>query len=237
MIFVPEDCVAVGVLSNNGSMDAVTLGNKVLGLVLPELAPKGQGMGIRSVAFSEREGKDLPGYYQLPDGLLATVEAEEDRLYIHTPFYPTRLPLMKTGASSYRIELLNADLVPEFDDHGKVCAFSSTTPIGAMRAIKLPPVEMDEQAMVEYMGWYFNEELFNLWEVVLDNGCLALFHPHFPEIRLFPVMKDEFSSETENFDRLKFLRNAEDRVIALAMSGDRAFNIRFHKVREVSYVH
>jgi CubicO group peptidase (beta-lactamase class C family) len=237
MIFVPEDCVAVGVLSNNGSMDAVTLGNKILGLVLPELAPQSQAASTgKSAALSEREGKDLPGYYQMQDGLLATVELEEDRLFIHTPFYPTRVPLVKTGDQQYRIQLLNATLTPEFDEHGKICAFNSTSPIGVMRAEKLPPIAMDEASRQEYAGRYFNEELFNQWEVVCADGGLALFHPHFPEIRLFPVLKDEFSSDTENFERLKFVRNSENRVVALEMSGDRAFNIRFHKIHTLTYI-
>jgi CubicO group peptidase (beta-lactamase class C family) len=235
MIFVPEDCVAVGVLSNNGSMDAATLGSKILGLVLPALAPKSQAGGVQSVAISEREGKDLPGYYQMPDGLLATVELEEDQLYIHTPFYPTRIPLKKTGDKAYKIELLNADLVPELDEHGKLIAFNSNSPIGAMRAAKLPPVQLDGQALAEFTGRYMNEELLNQWEVGLVNGALAIFHPHFPEMKLFPVLKDEFSSDTENFDRIKFIRNANHQVIALEMSGDRAFNIRFNKIREISY--
>ena len=238
LIFLPEEGVAVGVLSNNGSMDAVTLGNKVLGLVLPELAPKTQGgTAGKSAAFSEREGKDLPGYYQMSEGLLATVQAEEDTFFIHTPFYPTRLLLKKTGDNRYRIDLLNADLIPEFDEHGKVQAFNSTSPIGVMRAVKLPPVEIDAQELAEYAGHYFNPELLNMWEVAASNGSLVLFHPHFPEIRLFPVLKDEFSSETENFDRLKFIRNADNRVVALEMSGDRAFNIHFDKIQTISFVH
>jgi hypothetical protein len=76
-----------------------------------------------------------------------------------------------------------------------------------------------------------------VWEVGLVNGSLILFHPHFPEIKLFPVLKDEFSSETENFERLKFIRNAENRVIALEFSGDRAFNIHFRRVEQVIYSH
>ena len=236
MIFVPADRVAVGILSNNGSMDAATLGNLVLGLVLPELAPAHQTASIKSSAFSEREGKDLPGYYQMPNGLLATVESEEDQLFIHTPFYPTRVPLIKTGDKSYKIQLLNADLVPEYDEQGKLIAFNSNSPIGAMRAVKLPPVELDQQMVSEFTGRYFNEELLNMWEVGLTGGSLVIFHPHFPEIKLFPVLKDEFSSETENFDHIKFIRNADQHVIALEMSGDRAFNIRFNKVREIGYL-
>lgn len=237
LIFLPEECVAVGVLSNNGSMDAVTLGNKILGLVLPELAPKAQGgAASKSAAFSEHEGKDLPGYYQMPDGLLATVEAEEDSFFIHTPFYPTRLPLKKTGENRYRIDLLNADMTPELDEHGKVRAFNSTSPIGVLRAVKLPPVEIDAQALAEYAGRYFNAELLNMWEVAAVNGSLVIFHPHFPEIKLFPVLKDEFSSETENFDRLKFIRSAAGQVTALEMSGDRAFNIHFDKVQAITFV-
>lgn len=236
MIFVPEDRIAVGVISNNGSMDASTLGYKLLDLVLPGMGIKGKGTaGSKSVAFSEHEGLDLPGYYRLPDGLLATVEAVDDQLMIHTPFYPTRVPLKKIGEKLYKIELLNSDLVPEYDEHGKLIAFNSNSPIGVLRAVKLPPVELDEQALSEYTGRYMNEELLNAWEVGLVNGSLALFHPHFPEIKLFAVLKDEFSSETENFERLKFIRNAENQVIALEFSGDRAFNIRFRRVEQVIY--
>ena len=236
MIFVPEEGVAVGVISNNGSMDAATLGNKVLELVLPGLGIKAGGTaGIKSVAFSETEGKDLPGYYRMPDGLLATVEAVDDQLMIHTPFYPTRVPLKKVGDRHYKIELLNSDLTPEYDEHGKLIAFNSNTPIGALRAVKLPPVEMDENSMAEFTGRYMNEELLNVWEVGLVNGSLTLFHPHFPQIKLFPVLKDEFSSETENFERLKFIRNAQNQVIALELSGDRAFNIRFRRLEHIIY--
>jgi CubicO group peptidase (beta-lactamase class C family) len=234
MIFVPSEGVAVGVLSNNGSMDAATLGSRVLGLVIPQLMPEGQGSrGVKSVAFSEIEGKDLPGVYRMPDGLLATVEASENQLFIHTPFYPVRLPLIKTDEMRYRIEILNAELVAEYDEHGKVCAFSSKTPLGEMHSIKLPPIELDEAALSEYSGRYWNEELLNMWEVGVTEERLTFFHPHFPEIRFFPVLHDEFSSDTENFEKLKFIRDENHQVTALELSGDRAFNIRFKRVKEV----
>lgn len=237
MIFVPAARVAVGVLSNNGSMDAATLGRKVLSLVLPEQSPQAQGKAeARSAAFSEQEKYDLLGYYQMPDGLLASVEAQDGLLYIQTPFYPFRLPLIKTGERRYKIEQLNADLNAEYDEHGQVCAFNSMSPIGPIRSVKLPPVQVDEQSMSGYTGRYFNEELLNTWDVGLDSQGLVIFHPHFPEIRLLPVLEDEFTSRTENFARLKFIRNAEKQVIALEMSGDRAFNIRFNKVKAIHYM-
>ena len=178
----------------------------------------------------------MPGYYSLPDGLLATIQSEEDRLYIQSPFYPTRVPIIKIGDKSYKIELLNADLRPEYDEHGKLVAFNSSSPIGEQRAIKLPPVEVDQQALVQFTGRYFSEKLLNMWELGLTDGKLTIFHPHFPQIKLFPVLEDEFSSDTENFDRIKFIRNDDNRVVALEISGDRAFNIHFDKVDAISYI-
>lgn len=235
MIFIPDAGVAVGVLSNNGSMDAATLGSKVLGLVIPELAPRSLGSAaVKSLAFSEPERNDLLGYYRMPDGLLTKVETSENQLFIQTPFYPVRLPLIKTGEKHYKVELLNADLEAEYDKDGKVCGFSSTSPLGAMHSVKLPPLEMDEAGLAEYAGRYWNEELLNMWEVGVTKGYLTFFHPHFPEITFSPALKDEFSSKTENFDKLKFIRNSDNQVIAFELSGDRAFNLRFKRVKEVT---
>jgi CubicO group peptidase (beta-lactamase class C family) len=236
MLFVPDAGVAVGVLSNNGSMDAATLGGKLLGLLLPELGPQAQASARdrRAAAFSEAERKDLPGYYRLPDGLLVKVEASENRLFILTPFYPVRLELVKTGEKRYRIEILNADMEAETDEHGKVCAFTSTSPLGAMRSVKIPPMKMDEAGLAEYTGLYWNEELLNMWEVGVSQGRLTFFHPHFPQISFDPVLKDEFSSQTEYFDKLKFIRGSDDQVIAFELSGDRAFDIRFRRVKEIA---
>ncbi len=235
MIFVPEAGVAVGVLSNNGSMDAMTLGGKALGLVIPELATQTPlKVGSKSFHFSDSEGKDLPGVYRMQDGLLAKVENVENKLFIYTPFYPTRLPLIKVAEQRYKIEALSADLQPEYSDQGKVRAFISQTPLGTMYAEKLPPLEVPPEKLAEYAGRYWNEELLNLWEVGVVEGRLTFFHPHYPAITFFPVLEDEFSSEVESFDKLKFIRGDDNQVIAFELSGDRAFNIRFGRVQAIT---
>jgi len=234
MIFVPDARVAVGVLSNNGATDPVTLGYKILGLALPELAPKGlQFAGAQTAEISEAERKDLVGSYRMPDGLLATVEIAEDSLFIHTPFYPFRLPLLKVGDKRYKIDLLGAEMEAECDAQGKVQAFSSSTPLGPMRSVKLPPIEITPEGLAEYAGRYWSSELLNMWELSVSEGSLSMFHPHFPQITFFPVLQDEFSSRTENFDKLKFIRSTDGQITAFELSGDRAFNVRFNRVKEI----
>lgn len=236
MIFVPEAGVAVGVLSNNGSMDAVTLGGKVLALVLPELAPRAaQISGVPVVDVTESEMEEMAGCYRMPDGLLSTVVVSDHMLFIHTPYYPFRLPLLKIGKGHYKIDILGSELKAEYDESGRMCAVSSLTPLGPMHADKLPPMELNEKELAEYTGKYWNEELLNLWRVEIQGGHLTLVHPHFPSLKCFPVLKDEFSSETENFEKLKFTRSEDGSVNGLEFSGDRALNIHFKRVEQIIY--
>jgi CubicO group peptidase (beta-lactamase class C family) len=234
MIFVPEAGVAVGVLSNNGTMDAVTLGGKILALVLPELAPRAtQIAGVPVLDASEKEMKELAGCYRMPDGLLSTVVIAEHKLFIHTPYYPFRLPLLKIGTGHYKIDILGAEMKVEYDQAGTLCAVSSLTPLGPMHADKLPPIDLTEDELREYIGRYWSEELLNMWEVAIKGAHLSLVHPHFPTLELFPVLKDEFSSELENFEKIKFTRAVDGKVNGLEFSGDRALNIHFKRVEQI----
>ncbi|NOH03362.1 MAG: hypothetical protein HND47_16070 [Chloroflexi bacterium] len=98
---------------------------------LPELAPRGaQIAGAPILEASEKEMHELAGCYRMPDGLLSTVVIAEHKLFIHTPYYPFRLPLLKIGAGHYKIDILGAELQVEYDQAGKLCAVSSLTPIG-----------------------------------------------------------------------------------------------------------
>jgi CubicO group peptidase (beta-lactamase class C family) len=236
MIFIPDARVAVGVLSNNGTMDATTLGEKALGLVIAELAPKGaKGAGPKPTPPTKNEWEDLAGCYRLPDGLLARIEISDNSLYIHTPYTPFKLPLLEMGGNRYKAEGLGVEMEVEYDEQGKICAVVSESPMGSMRAEKLATVKTEEPGLAEYSGKYWSEELLNMWEVGITGGHLSLFHPHFPDLAFFPVLKDEFSSENHFFGKLKFIRNANDEVIALEMSGDRAINIHFKRVKEIIY--
>jgi CubicO group peptidase (beta-lactamase class C family) len=234
MIYVPEAGVAVGVLSNNGTMDAVTLGGKVLALALPEMTPKAaQIAGVSVLDTSENEMKELAGCYRMPDGLLSTVVIADHKLFIHTPYYPFRLPLLKIGKGHYKIDILGAELQVEYDPSGQLCAVSSLTPLGPMHADKLPAIELKEDELGEYVGRYWSEELLNMWEVAIKGAHLSLVHPHFPALELFPVLKDEFSSELENFEKIKFTRSTNGQVNGLEFSGDRALNIHFQRVEQI----
>jgi CubicO group peptidase (beta-lactamase class C family) len=234
MIYVPQAGLAVGVLSNNGSMDAVTLGGKVLALVLPEMAPRENLFaGLKAKDVDEVEMERLAGSYRMPDGLLATVVISERKLFIHTPYYPFRLPLVKVAEHQYKIDILGAELTAEYNEAGEIHAFSSLTPLGPMYSVKLAPIVLSDAELAEYCGSYWNAELRNLWEVGVQDGSLALFHPHFPALRFFPVLKDEFSCETENFEKIKFTRGADGSVNGIAFSGDRALNIHFQRVEQI----
>ncbi|NOH03361.1 MAG: hypothetical protein HND47_16065 [Chloroflexi bacterium] len=102
-----------------------------------------------------------------------------------------------------------------------------------MHAEKLLPIVLQEKDLAEYAGRYWSEELLNLWEVAVRSDRLVLVHPHFPGLELFPVLKDEFSSDLENFEKIKFTRSADGHVNGLEFTGDRALGIHFKRVEQV----
>ncbi len=72
-----------------------------------------------------------------------------------------------------------------------------------------------------------------MWGVAVHGNRLALVHPHFPSLELFPVLKDEFSSTLENFEKIKFTRSADGKVNGMEFTGDRALNIHFKRVEQI----
>ena len=234
MVFLPGSGLAVGVMSNNGSADMIELGGKVLGLILPK---PNQNLITRTSPqdLENEEMKEMKGCYQLPDGLILKIIIAEKSLLIRTPYSTDRLPLMKVGHRKYKIESIGMEMEAVPDEVGQIIAFNCQSSMGPLYAVKLPPLELESAELAEYTGKYWNEELFNMWELQVEEGHLTLFHPHFADVTLIPVLEDEFSSEIDRFEELAFHRSEDGRVNGLEFRGNRALYAHFKRVEKIIY--
>jgi len=142
---------------------------------------------------------------------------------------------MKVGNRKYKIERIGMEMEAVRDEVGQICAFNCQSSMGPMYAVKLPPLELEPAELAEYTGKYWNEELFNMWELQVKDGHLTLFHPHFPDVTLLPVLKDEFSSEIGHFEELTFRRSEDGKVNGLEFRGNRALYAHFKRVEKIIY--
>jgi hypothetical protein len=91
---------------------------------------------------------------------------------------------------------------------------------------------LDEVRVAEYAGSYYSDELGTTYTVVIKQGKLVVTHRRLSDIILSPTFTDRFAGDRWPVLRLRFTRNASNKVDGFRLTGDRVKNLRFARMRE-----
>lgn len=93
---------------------------------------------------------------------------------------------------------------------------------------RLEPFTPSVEALKEYEGRYFSDELDTRYDLALSSGTLQVHFPHHELVPLVPQKKDFFSAG--DFAKIQFRRDAGGAVIGFALSTGRVRSLKFAKM-------
>lgn len=79
-------------------------------------------------------------------------------------------------------------------------------------------------------GIYWNAALRTSYKLVIKEDKLIATHALNNDIVLQPLAYDEFYSDQSYFDRIKFIRNKQQRITGFKLSGQNLTNVSFVKI-------
>ncbi|TVR61878.1 MAG: class A beta-lactamase-related serine hydrolase [Gemmatimonadales bacterium] len=92
------------------------------------------------------------------------------------------------------------------------------------------PTTLPAEVLAQYEGSFYSPELDVVYRVRVEGDDLVVERPRQPEQTLSVVERDRFRSSQWGMNSVEFVRNGEDEVAEMLVSGGRVRNVRFHRV-------
>ncbi len=94
---------------------------------------------------------------------------------------------------------------------------------------RIEPFSPTEEALKEYAGSYYSDELDTRYDFTLKSGTLHVQVGHNEEVPVSPLLKDFFSAG--GYAKIQFLRDANGAITGFAVSTDRVLDLKFAKLK------
>jgi CubicO group peptidase (beta-lactamase class C family) len=91
---------------------------------------------------------------------------------------------------------------------------------------------VENPELINYVGTYYSEELGAVYNLKISNNNLTAIHSRINPIVLKYSKTDNFSVETDFMQKVEFIRNSRNEIIAFKVSNGSDRNILFNKLRK-----
>lgn len=226
LLRIPEERLAISVLSNRSDIDASVLAYKIADLYLAPIAaaPAVQAQPTRA------ELAAYAGDYELFPAVLLTFSTDGEQLFLAVGGQlPVPLP-----ALSERLFELNSrtGLSVRFNDVASGESAGLKYIIGRNGALSaarttLAPFAAASVRPEDYLGRYRSAELSTDYVFETIDGDLVARHPRWPAMRMRAYQPDVFAGEEGPLSRVRFRRDGHGRVTGFELSGPVAEGIVF----------
>lgn len=234
----PEQRFSVAVLCNLESVNPVRLAQKVADIFLSEElksqkeAESGLSVteGIPFIQVPQESLEELTGYYY--SGEISSVRQiilREGKLFYHRgPGKESELaPLGERRFLMLGIPVhLEVSFPPTETNQPLRMLIETNDDCGVWHAFE--PVTLLPEALKQYAGSYYSEEIDATYELLYENGVLLLRFPP-DDLRLLrPVFQDGF--QIEGVVTCRFQRNNAGRIVGLLIDSHRVRNLLFKRI-------
>ena len=238
VIYFPGEKFGVAVFSNLGSFPPGTLTRQIADIYLaskikqPEAAASGAKAAAKEVSLPAKDMEDFPGTYWFESTqLLRRIVLEKGKLF-YVRSAENRSELAPLSPAEFRMKDVPDDVRAIFSDRkGKrfdtltVKVNSQPPTVGKW----MEPFAPSEDALKEYAGSYFSEELDTRYDLNLKSGALQVQIGHKETVPLLPQKKDSFSAG--DLAQIQFLRDAGGAITGFTVSTGRVRNLKFAKLK------
>ena len=230
LIRFPDHRLAVAVLSNLAGFDAGGLARKAAEIYLDdEMDPEAMDAptvldSVKPFRIPAHEIEEYTGIYYSDPWRWFTVTADGGRLFTQEG-YRDRMSLVATSDSTFYAVTDQTEIVFRRDEAGDV----RTMRIGNITAERGEPFEPESDALMEYAGDYYSEELGTFYTIRVEDGRLVAGHRRHVDTDLSPTLKDYFYGNNWWLQRIAFTRGADNRIYGFCASNGRVRNLKFSK--------
>lgn len=239
LAWYPDIDAGVTTQSNDASFDsgiAAELAETFFGEFMePEEEPVEVASDFDPANYDPEAFDEFVGRYALDDvpNFILIFFREDSTLYTQATGQP-RIELAPTSDSTFAITAVEASIDFHRDADGHVVALTLNQG-GANRATRLPDEAEDEggweptlDALSDFAGRYFSEEVETFYTVAVEDSALVLKHRRMDDISLTPGEEDTFTSGV--FTPVTFERDRNGRIIAFYLANGRTRDVRFRKL-------
>lgn len=233
VLWIPSRNLGVAVAANSAGFDANEACGFVAELFAPDLVPPKQDPSPQAasappvVQLAPSAFQRWAGLYQAeqPSGLFERYFVEGGRYYLRV-----------TGDDRTELQPESSRVFQAPATGGKV-TFSPGATRSADTAVeeiyghtyRLHPVTWRPTDLAEFAGNYWSEELETRYTVIVRHGMLIAQHLRLGEIPLTPVSPDHFISDAWFTPKVRFERDAQHRVRAMVLGGNRITGVTFDR--------
>jgi CubicO group peptidase (beta-lactamase class C family) len=246
IIRFPDQKVAVVLLANVSTIDAVQLSRQVAGVVLsgassqePAASKEMKSLPQRRTNVSADKLDDYAGMYELKPGIFATVTREGDRLYAEATGAP-KVELLPETENTFFIKEDGSRISFERDARGQVArlrlqtkskdpTFDMSTYVGHRIIPSCPPLRAEE--LTEFIGEYSSDELGTTYTILVRNGELFAQHRRIGDIPLTQTARRDQFLAGDSWNCFTFTRDARNQVTGFKWTAQRSRNLRFERRR------
>ncbi len=230
LLRVPDQDLVVAVLANRDDVEPAGLAFAVADLMMQGAEPVPEAWNAATTDELQR----CVGSYELFDGLIFDITADDEKLYFAQHGSNDKAVLHQVGPRTFMFNP-QSSLSVRFSDNGTGASDSLFWVIGLngeLRAprINLPAFDATHVDLSAYVGAYYSAEIMTRYELVEIDGRLHAQHVRLNPIRLTAYQADTFSTASANFRKVQFVRDENDAITGFLASGALANRVVFEKV-------
>ncbi|MFQ5628440.1 MAG: serine hydrolase [bacterium] len=229
----PGQKFAVIVFSNLGSFNPGGMALKIADIYLADVliaeTPKVKVQAKPEIKRAEVDPalyEEYAGKYQVHFGVVATISRAGNRLMARVTGQAS-LELIPVSETRFVSEDGSTMVLFQRDSLNKVHQMTVHRDGLGSVAPRIKPFTLRPQEMAAFAGEYYSEELRTSYAIIVQDSALVAQHRRHSDFTLTPQSQDIFSGSAWFFNRVRFVRDAENRITGLRVSNGRVRNLLF----------
>jgi CubicO group peptidase (beta-lactamase class C family) len=241
--YFPGEKFGVAVFSNLASFDPGAMScqiadmylasrlNQAAGPASPEAKTPAAKAALKPVILPVKSLEAFVGTYWIEatqllrkivvdKGKLIYVRSDDNKTEL-VPVSPTKFKMKDIPNNVY---VTFSDKTANRFDTYTVTGENEPTAVGK----RMEPFSPAEEALKEYAGRYYSDELDTRYDLIMKSGALHVQIGHNDETPVMPLKRDFFSAG--DFAKIKFLRDGNGAITGLTVSTGRVKNLKFSKL-------
>lgn len=231
----PDQNFSVVVFSNNASFESGTMAHEITDIYLKDLIktkPKNDvavpDTGKDKITIDQKTIRSYMGDYELQPGFIISITEDSGQLLAQATGQQ-KVTLIALSQTKFKIAGVEAQITFIPAENEKVESFKLEQRGQIMNALRIIAYDKTSVDLSKFTGRFYSEELSTEYEFVVEGNKLIARHNRHSDIALDPIKKDMFSGSEWFFNRIEFIRDADDKISGCKVSSGRVRNLLFLK--------
>ena len=231
----PDQNFSVVVFSNNASFGSGSMAHKITDIYLKDLIKTKLKNDVTAtdtendkIAIDQKTKKSYLGDYELQPGFIISITEDNGPLLAQATGQQV-VTLIALSQTKFKIAEVEAEITFIPSENEKVDSFKLEQGGQIMNAVRIIAFDKPSVDLSKFTGRFYSEELSTAYEFMIEGDKLIARHSRHSDMTLDPIKKDMFSGSEWFFNRIEFIRDADDKISGCKVSSGRVRNLLFLK--------